>query len=211
MPSPPSSPVPFPPVSFPTSFCPRTTVLEEGEGGITGSTPPPAKSLAAAAGLSGGGGKKLRITPTIFPLLILFLSKGWAGCTGQRGTISMANLHVSHVVEDTSFASSYGCSSSPSPSRSGSETIVREENDFFSALLRLHCAKNNYKSPLKERGKCSWSRFDAERFVKRVNHSNGMVKAAAAGTMEPTLLRGKKIRINTTINGSYNPAPSGDG
>ncbi|CAL1400412.1 unnamed protein product [Linum trigynum] len=95
--------------------------------------------------------------------------------------------------------------------RSGFETIVREENDLFSALLRLHCATNHCKSPLKERGKCSWSRFDAERFVKRVNHSKGMVKAAAAGTMEPTLLLGKKFRINASINGSYNPAPSSDG
>ncbi|CAL1352429.1 unnamed protein product [Linum trigynum] len=147
----------------------------------------------------------------------------------RRGTRSMADLLVGHVAEDTTEAEfrlflrlfhRSGLASradavflfpSSSASRSGFEAVIREENDSFSALLlRQHCAKNHSESKNNaasmevEKEKWSWSRFDAGRFVKRANHSKGMA-AAAAGPMETTLLWGKKIRLNATINGSSSP------
>ncbi|CAI0374943.1 unnamed protein product [Linum tenue] len=147
----------------------------------------------------------------------------------RRGTRSMADLLVGHVAEDTTEAEfrlflrlfhRSGLASradavflfpSSSASRSGFEAVIREENDSFSALLRQHSAKNHSESKNNaasmevEKEKWSWSRFDAGRFVKRANHSKGGMAAAAAGPMETTLLWGKKIRLNATINGSSSP------
>ncbi|CAN1256270.1 hypothetical protein LINPERPRIM_LOCUS9263 [Linum perenne] len=132
----------------------------------------------------------------------------------RKGTRSMAELVVGHVAEDTTgdefrlflrLLHRSGVTSradvvflfAASGSRSGFETVIREENESFFGLLQQHCSMNRSDSK-SDSDSPPWSRFASARFVRKANRK----EMSATAAVEPSLW-GKKIRLNgSDINGS---------